>query len=455
MTETSDQNGHAAIAAEEARARIASALAPSLATAYLDAEPPLREVIFKLLGGEASGLPYVDVEHVSAIREEHQARDHLKRVTESELIRRRAGIAAQKVIDAEQAGDIAARISENLYTAAQLDDIPPVEYLAPSLLAKDSLAWLYGDPGCFKSFAALDIAASVALGAGISWAGIPTTQVPVLYVAAEGSGGMRKRVRAWEAMAGRALGDRITFLTTGPNITEESHLNAVLEVCRNVQPGLIVIDTQSRVTPGLEENGSVMTLYVQAVDRIRQETGGCVLTLHHTTKGTEVLRGHGSLYGAADTVLFMSRTASEERYAKIQIKKQKDDDDSLFWNVGLRVQHFCGLPGEEDHNARECSSLVIAAAHWSDVINAQTTAFEKVRLMIMDLEPDKVVTKRNVMDLTGVPDSTVKRCLKTLCEQGILTKTGAGNDVAYFRPSLTLDDAAAHPAQPGSLTEPH
>lgn len=439
MTETADQNGHAP---EKAREAILGALSPSLASAYLDAAPELREVVWKLLGGEASGVPFVGVEHVAAIQEINREREYLARLTQSALTKRKADLASKQMLEAELAGDVGTRIRESLYTARQLDDIPPTEYLAPSLLAKDSLAWLYGDPGCYKSFAALDIAACVALGCGISWAGVPTVAAPVLYIAAEGSGGMRKRVRAWEAMAGRDLGDRITYLTMAPNLVEEPYLNAVLDVCRDVKPGLIVVDTQSRVTPGLDENGSVMGLYVAAVDQIRQETHGCVLTLHHTTKGTETLRGHGSLYGAADTVLYMSRTASEERFAKIQIKKQKDDDDSLFWNVGLRLQHFCGLPYDQEHDGRECSSLVISAAHWSDVINAQTTSFEKVRLMVLDVEPDKVITKKNVMDATGVPDSTVKRCLKTLCEQRILTKTGAGADVAYFRPSQTLDDAA-------------
>ncbi|MCX4912832.1 AAA family ATPase [Streptomyces sp. NBC_00687] len=438
MTETPDQGTEAVL----------GALTPALATAYLGAEPELRELVWKLLGGEDSGLPFVGVEHVAAIQEINRDRDHLQRTTHSELVRRKAAIAAQQILEAEAAGDVGTRIRESLYTAAQLDQIPPVEYLAPSLLAKDSLAWLYGDPGCYKSFAALDIAACVALGCGIQWAGIPTVAVPVLYIAAEGSGGIRKRVRAWEAMTGKALGDRITYLTMAPPITEEPYLKAVLDVCAQVQPGLVIIDTQSRVTPGLDENGSVMGLYVAAVDQIRQATQACVMTLHHTTKGTETLRGHGSLYGAADTVLFMSRTAADERYAKIMIKKQKDDDDSLFWNVGLRVQHFCGLPPGVDHDGRECSSLVINAAHWADVISAQTTSFEKVRLMVMDLETDKVVTKQNIVDLTGVSDASVKRHLRTLAEQKIITKTGAGHDIAYFRPSQTLDDAPGHSGSP-------
>lgn len=451
MTETADQNGHAP-STEEFRERIASSLAPSLASAYLDADPQLREVVWKLLGGESSGLPFVEVEHVAAIREVHQERDHLKRVTESELIKRKAGLAAQALLEAEQAGDVGARIRGALYTAAQLDGIPPVEYLAPSLLAKDSLAWLYGDPGCYKSFAALDIAACVALGCGISWAGVPTVAAPVLYVAAEGSGGMRKRVRAWEHMSGQELEDRLTFLTMAPSITEEPYLEAVLNVCQEIKPGLIVVDTQSRVTPGLDENGSVMGLYVAAVDRVRQQTAGCVLTLHHTTKGTEVLRGHGSINGAADTVLHMSRTDAEERYAKIQIKKQKDGDDSLFWNVRLDLHHFCGREPGEEHDGRECSSLVMRRADWTEVINAQATSYERVRVMVMSLEPDKVITKQNVVDLTGVSESSVKRHLRTLCENKILTKTGSGHDICYFRPSQTLDDAPAHS---GSPAEPH
>ncbi|MFI1162127.1 AAA family ATPase [Streptomyces sp. NPDC020801] len=360
---------------------------------------------------------------------------------------------ARKKHAAKKSAEIVATLRGSLFDAGDINDVK-VEYLVHSLLAKDSLAWMYGDPGCYKSFVALDIAASVALGAGVEWAGAPTKQGPVLYIAAEGSAGMAKRKRAWEAMTGKSLDGKLKFLTMAIRITEEGFLEELIAICQEIRPALIVIDTQSRVTPGLEENGSVMSTYVDAVTALRMATGACVLTLHHTTKGTEVLRGHGSLFGAADTVIYVSKSAGAEteRFAKVSIKKQKDDRDDLFWNVRMSVQHFCEPPADQEHDATQCSSLVVRSANWSEVINAQANAFERVLLVIRQLEPLQSITTAQAAELTGLPVSTTRNALSTLCDQGELEKSGSGKNTAYLRPAAKITDDSAVTAsfrQPG------
>ncbi|GAA2657498.1 AAA family ATPase [Streptomyces vastus] len=360
---------------------------------------------------------------------------------------------ARKKHAAKKSAEIVATLRGSLFDAGDINDIK-VEYLVHSLLAKDSLAWMYGDPGCYKSFVALDIAASVALGAGVDWAGAPTKQGPVLYIAAEGSAGMAKRKRAWEAMTGKSLDGQLKFLTMAIRITEEGFLDELIAICQEIRPALIVIDTQSRVTPGLEENGSVMSTYVEAVTALRLATGACVLTLHHTTKGTDVLRGHGSLYGAADTVLYVAKAAGAEteRFAKVSIKKQKDDRDDLFWNIRMQVQHFCGLPADQEHDSAQCSSLVVRSANWSEVINAQATALDRVLLVVRQLEPLQSITTAQMAELTGLPPSTTRNALGTLCDQGELEKSGSGKNTAYLRPAVKITDDSASSAsfrQPG------
>jgi hypothetical protein len=366
---------------------------------------------------------------------------------DDELRRLRAREEARKLLAAEKAGDVAEALRANLFDAADISEIK-VQYLVSSMLVKDSLAWMYGDPGCYKSFLAFDIAASVALGCGVQWAGAPTEEGPVLYIAAEGSAGLSKRKRAWEAMTGKSLSGKLKVLTMAIRITEEPFLNELIEVCKEIRPVLIVIDTQSRVTPGLEENGSVMSTYVEAVTALRMATGACVLTLHHTTKGTDVLRGHGSLYGAADTVLYVAKTAGAEteRFAKISTKKQKDDRDDLFWNIRMQVQHFCGLPADQEHDPSQCSSLVVRSANWSEVINAQASALDRVLLVIRQLEPLQSITTPQMAELTGLPESTARGALKTCCDQGELEKSGSGKNTTYLRPAAKVTDDSANSA---------
>ncbi|MFF7752873.1 AAA family ATPase [Streptomyces sp. NPDC007971] len=386
-------------------------------------------------------------------QEEKSAKESLQRVYEVDELRKlRAREWARKEFAAQNAGDVAATLRAQLFDAADINDIT-VEYLASSLLVKNSLAWMYGDPGCYKSFIALDIAASVALGCGIQWAGAPTQQGSVLYIAAEGSAGMSKRKRAWETMTGQSLNGKFKILTMAVRITEEPFLNELIAICQEIRPVLIVIDTQSRVTPGLEENGSVMSTYVDAVTALRMATGACVLTLHHTTKGTDVLRGHGSLFGAADTVLYVSKSAGAEteRFAKVSTKKQKDDRDDLFWNVRMSVQHFCEPPADQEHDATQCSSLVVRSANWSEVINAQASALERVLLVIRQMAPLQSITTAQAVELTGVPVSTTRNALSTLCDQGELEKSGSGKNTSYLRPAAKI---AGHSADSASFRQP-
>src|SRR5208337_1582957 len=82
-------------------------------------------------------------------------------------------------------------------------DIKPVltgQWLIKKLLPARGLCVVYGPPGCGKSFLTLHAVLHVA--SGKDYAALKTRQARVVYVAAEGQGAFRKRVRA----AGDALG---------------------------------------------------------------------------------------------------------------------------------------------------------------------------------------------------------------------------------------------------------
>ena len=70
------------------------------------------------------------------------------------------------------------------------------EWTIKRLLPHQGLAVLFGSPGTFKSFLAMDLAFHVALG--WDWAGRATTQGAAVYIAAENAGGTRKRKIGFE-----------------------------------------------------------------------------------------------------------------------------------------------------------------------------------------------------------------------------------------------------------------
>ncbi|GGK98981.1 hypothetical protein Ppa06_67120 [Planomonospora parontospora subsp. parontospora] len=208
-----------------------------------------------------------------------------------------------------------------LLTSAQFDDLAEPEPLVEGWLFRDSLAWLIGKPNAGKSLAALDLAGCVANG--LPWHGHAIQQGEAVYVVAEGASGFKARVRAWEAQHGREM--RVRFLFKSIDLVRDA--DALAAALREEFPAgvaLVVIDTQARVTEGLEENSAKdMGTVVAAVDKIRSATGACVLMLHHTASGGDRLRGSTAIDGAADTIL----RANEQKDChgmKLECTKQKD-----------------------------------------------------------------------------------------------------------------------------------
>ena len=73
--------------------------------------------------------------------------------------------------------------------------LEPMQFLVDGLLPKGSLSTLFGDPGCGKSFVAIDIAMCVATGT--SFHGKSVNKGAVIYIAGEGYRGLTQRAWAW------------------------------------------------------------------------------------------------------------------------------------------------------------------------------------------------------------------------------------------------------------------
>jgi len=217
------------------------------------------------------------------------------------------------------------RLDLALIRIDQLEALKPPEPIVEDWLFSNSLAWLGGRPGGGKTFLAVDLACAVS--AGQLWHNKRTRRGRVLYVIAEGAHGLAARVRAWEWARNCLAGDLI-FLPIAVQLTPNSEtLEPFVRLVTEQKPDMIVIDTQARVTEGMEENSSRdMGLFVAALERVRQASKACVLIVHHEPRSGENLRGSTALEGAATTVM---RTAKEPRSSivKVECRKQKDVEE--------------------------------------------------------------------------------------------------------------------------------
>lgn len=250
------------------------------------------------------------------------------------------------------------RIRGALLKLADLKAIPPAVPLIKGVLDMDSESWLIGQPGGFKSFVAVDWACHVAAGAE-TWRGRKVTPGDVLYVVAEGAKGFAKRVDAWTRHHDMRP-ERLHILpmpvqargVTNRDLGEE--WLALIEVAAEVAPALIVLDTQARMTVGLEENSATdMGLWVKAVDDLKAATRACVLVVHHTGRNGGDARGSSAIDAAQDMEWKVERRPGQLR-ATLRCDKSKDGDDRQRFAFLMDV-----IPVGRDEDGDEITSLVL------------------------------------------------------------------------------------------------
>ena len=278
----------------------------------------------------------------------------------SSLFADETGTAGVQVgVQAEvQVGVQGLTLREQLLNLQQLRERPAAEPLIKGVLNLDSATWLIGAPGGFKSFVALDWACHIATGR--EWNGCRTRAGDVLYIVAEGVRGFAKRVDAWARKHG-VQPERLTILpipVQAMGMIRGQLSERWWELCEligELQPALVVLDTQARMTVGMEENSNTeMGVWVAAVDAAKRAAGSCTLVVHHTGRNGGDARGASALDGAQDAEWRVDRQA-HELACTLSMDKNKDGDDSLSWAFGMEV---VTVGVDEDGDA--VTSLVLA-----------------------------------------------------------------------------------------------
>jgi hypothetical protein len=218
-----------------------------------------------------------------------------------------------------------------LVDSAGLDTIPDLEPLVGGdVLPLDSMAWLQGASGSGKTFVALDIAGCV--GTGQKWHGRPVAQGHVLYIVAEGVAGIRQRVRAWEHAYSTTM-TAVSFLPVAVQAALEDDWAALVGLAAELTPKLVVLDTQARVTVGMDENSARdMGVFIERVDQLRRATRACVLVQHHQGHTGGRMRGSTALYASADVEIEVA--AVDEL---VTLRSTKPKNTAPFDDINLRM----------------------------------------------------------------------------------------------------------------------
>jgi hypothetical protein len=314
-----------------------------------------------------------------------------------------------------------------LLTLDHIDALPDLEFLIDGVLPRGSLSVLYGEPGCGKTFVALSIAMCVAAGA--NWLERQTRKGAVLYIAAEGVGGMKYRLQAYRRMY-ETDGTKIRFLPEPIQLIDQDALEELKHMlaAQGFKPDLVIVDTLARVTVGVDENATEgMGEVVEAVDSLRRDLGFAVLLIHHTRKDGSIERGSSALRGAADVMIECKKTG---QIVVATCVKMKDAEPFADINIGLeKVDLGDGrsslVAGIAPRLLKRSPVATPAAKHVETLMGILNGKFAESGATNGELE-------HAFCELAEMSESTFARTLRDAVDAGRILKVGEGQQARYF-----------------------
>lgn len=272
-------------------------------------------------------------------------------------------------------------------TQAALRRLPPVQWLIPDALPLDATAFLVGHRGSYKTFVALDMALSVAVGSAPGnnriW---PTITKPgaVLYMAGEGQSGIAARIDAWTQHHNG--GKDVENFILADNVPKIGNLDKTQELADAIKLmaaeigmggfRLIVLDTVSRAMAGFNSSSpEFASQYTELCDCLRRSCGvanenATILSLHHPSKGKQVEASGAHTFEAdASTVLIIDNQDKAAHTVQINMTKQKDGEE---WAKPLAI----ALRSIQVNTAGD-TSLVVAKPTPAEAKKAEETPNER------------------------------------------------------------------------------
>ena len=250
--------------------------------------------------------------------------------------------------------------------------LPKPKYLIEKLMIETGLGFVYGPPGCGKSFLTIGMGLSIAAQRA-DWFGRAIKKTgPIVYISSEGVGDIGLRIDAWEKETGVVAEDLPFYLIRQTiNFMAQADVERVLRTVAKAgklagdMPVVVFVDTVSRVLPGADENlQKDMTLFIGACDAIRNTFGATVVGVHHTSRAGN-LRGSTVFDGAGDFLLGIEREEGE-MVGEIHARKIKSAEDGWRQAFELKKVTVNDITGETSLYAAQANEKAAPKSVWPE-----------------------------------------------------------------------------------------
>lgn len=342
----------------------------------------------------------------------------------------------------------------------------PIKFYIKSYVQEKALHMIFGAPGSGKSFVAVDMAASIACPEVNEWQGRSIKHGPVIYMAGEGSAGLRKRFAGWAkkreinpANVQLEVIDEVFHLDEN---SEQYNVNTTIANIKAIyeKPALVVIDTLNVFMAGDENKAQDMGAFLSVCRKLILDLGCSVILVHHSgVQEKNRARGSSALQGAMDielqvtkngNLITLTQTKNKEAepekpmtvaLEKVDIDGWLDDDGYLVNTCTIEPYH-----SDSDSQVIEVKEVKLSS-NQKNAINAQQTFKEAVKrhgrkiqdeqtgesLIGVELEDwRKVSYELSIKDNTSKKNTEFNRGRETLHEKGILLKHVIDNHDYYF-----------------------
>lgn len=216
-------------------------------------------------------------------------------------------------------------------TALLAKTFPPLRCFVEDLLA-EGLTILAGKPKKGKSYLALDMSLSIAVGRQ-AFMKFPTERAKVLYVSLE-DGERRLQRRLLQIQSNLKTPDGLDFLHTFPRLGDGA-LEALTHYARQYQ--VIIIDVIGRILPAQTQTRKSLSEYQEITDvlgpiqQLAQDQRMAVVLIDHLRKASvdddgDAIMGSQGKIGAADHALIYGRKGEEKDGVLKVISRDLEED---------------------------------------------------------------------------------------------------------------------------------
>ncbi len=234
--------------------------------------------------------------------------------------------------------------------------------LLKGILRSKSLGFIAGEEGSGKSILAMNLGITVATSAPKFlewWIAQPG---PVIFLNNELyiEDVVRRFQSMTKALPNLALLDNFICPEQVPPLSECYEI--LDQLCETEKPALVLLDCLYFAHNEDENDSSKMKDLMRQLQAIRDKHGTCVIVVHHLKKGgreqrlnSELMRGAGVFGAAADTVLMLRRSQTEEtkRILKATKLRHSGDDNKTARLLALNPEtlwfYDLGEVNESDH----------------------------------------------------------------------------------------------------------